>query len=412
MRKSFKLSTAFVLLLLGLLSCEKSFEPVTTLADSESISISEAKAWFEGIPKNARTAGEEINSQVYWKLAFETKPDKKKENSVVIVPISHGKKGRAYGYKQLWIYKGKDKQNAMRVVEFVDDKDIPREELGKYSFKNFTGAMVVRNWDDEILGAFRWKEGKKATVLKLESVTVDGKQQNLKSSKNGRITGCEFTMNTWGQYVTVNGVEIDRWTEYDGDWNCSWEDLYGWDQAPPGADGGYWSGGGGGGGDSGSVGTFVLSNEDQNKYPKFTQIVKDLYNFVKNNSQVMNALKQWSGLSESQILDKIRFGYGPAIIIKDMTGKYGYFNRYENPNVINIDASWVRGLEAVNDNSRREAIGFLLAVTILHEFVHQARAENGLDRNYEYGFAFENMAFGLIINESNAAEYSYILYQK
>lgn len=247
MQKLFSVRILTLLVLLGLASCEKNTEPLL-VAEKEDMTISEAKEWFEGVSKNARTTGEEMYSQVYWKLAFEAKPEKEKKNTVVIVPISHGKKGRAYGYKQLWIYKNKEKKNAMRVVEFVYDKDIPRKDLGKYSFKNFTGAMIVRNWEDDVLGAFRFIDGKKASILQLESITVDGKLVYKKSGKNGRMAGCWYYEGS-GWYVTVNGVEIYRYYEQPAGWQCSWEDLYGWDQAPPGDGDSYWSGGGSGGGD-------------------------------------------------------------------------------------------------------------------------------------------------------------------
>jgi len=159
-------------------------------------------------------------------------------------------------------------------------------------------------------------------------------------------------------------------------------------------------------------GIFVMSTAHQSQYPRFTTMVKGLYDFVKNDTKVLNALKQWSGFNEATILEKMKFGKGPTIQIKHLDGNYGYFSKSENPNVINIDADWVRGLEQANLPSTQEATAFLLAVTALHEFVHQARSQNGLDRNYEYGVGFENSAFGLVINASNAANYSYRLYKK
>jgi hypothetical protein len=124
----------------------------------------------------------------------------------------------------------------------------------------------------------------------------------------------------------------------------------------------------------------------------------------------LNALKRWSGFSESQILEKIQFGHGP--IIKDMTCVFGYFSKAENPNAIFIDAGWVRGLEQANLTSTKQATAFLLAVTILHEFVHQARAANNLSKDYEYGEGFEIMSFGVVVKVYNAADYSYRFYQK
>ncbi|SFG60976.1 hypothetical protein [Pedobacter insulae] len=160
------------------------------------------------------------------------------------------------------------------------------------------------------------------------------------------------------------------------------------------------------------INQFILDFLSQKKYPKFTNLIKELKNNVQNDKKILDALKDWSGLTESKILEKLAFGEGPTIVVKDLTGRYGYFDRNENPNVINIDASWVRGLEAANLLSTRQATAFLLGVTVLHEFVHQARAANNLDRNYEYGNAFEKSAFGLVIHGENAGNYSYIFYGK
>jgi len=88
-----------------------------------------------------------------------------------------------------------------------------------------------------------------------------------------------------------------------------------------------------------NIGRFTMSNADQAAYPRFTDMVKNLHSFVQNDTKVMNSLKQWSGFSEKQILEKVQFGSGPLIIIKDMTGKFGYYSKAENPNAFFIDAS-------------------------------------------------------------------------
>ncbi|HWV73571.1 MAG TPA: hypothetical protein VN040_17740 [Pseudosphingobacterium sp.] len=160
---------------------------------------------------------------------------------------------------------------------------------------------------------------------------------------------------------------------------------------------------------------FVMKDIDQSKYPRFTTMVKGLKSFVQNDKKVMEALVKWSGFTEAEILSKIEFGKGPEIVIKDLgsSSKYGYFDAVENPNVVNINSSWVNGLEIANLTSTQEATAFLLGVTLLHEFVHQARAANNLDQHtYEYGLGFENIAFGVVINRNNAGKYSYRMYQK
>lgn len=158
---------------------------------------------------------------------------------------------------------------------------------------------------------------------------------------------------------------------------------------------------------------FELSISDQIEYPKFTELVKDLYRYIQRDRKVMEALILWSGYSEQQIKEKVKFKEGPMIVIKELNGAIGSFNHNISPDVINIDISWVRGLEQAYLTSTKQATAFLLAVTILHELVHQGRYANDLDRNtWEYGWGFEQSAFGMIIDRNNAGKYSYRLFKK
>lgn len=157
---------------------------------------------------------------------------------------------------------------------------------------------------------------------------------------------------------------------------------------------------------------FMLDPLYASQYPRFTDLVKKLSSYVQSDTKVMEALMMYSGLTQTQIQEKVKYGTGPTIRIVEMTGLYGYFSKLENPNVINISASYVRGLEQSNLTSTKQATSFLLSVIVLHEFVHQARASQGLDRTYEYGIGFENVAYGLHITAENAYQYSYRFYKK
>lgn len=181
--------------------------------------------------------------------------------------------------------------------------------------------------------------------------------------------------------------------------------------------GGGDEGGGGGGESQTNVGEnrFKMKLVDQQKYPRFTNMVKDLHSFVKNDIKVLDALKKWSGFSETEILEKVKFGQGPEIVIKELNNSdhYGYFDESEDPNIVNINASWARGLEQANLVETQQATGFILAVTILHEFVHLGRNANSLDQNtWEYGYGFEQSAFGTYITKNNAGKYAYRFYKK
>ncbi|WP_139368967.1 hypothetical protein [Elizabethkingia meningoseptica] len=187
----------------------------------------------------------------------------------------------------------------------------------------------------------------------------------------------------------------------------------------PGIDsgGGDGSGGGGGGGGDLDIETDVSPNfrmklSDQRKYLRFTEMVKGLKSYVQNNSNILESLVKISGLTKAQVLDKLTFGKGPSISIvsnlKDKNGNvvYGKFV-YKEPNSISINETYVSKLENASTNIDIEASTFLLAVTVLHEFVHYGN--NATDSfpagGKEAGKLFENEVYGVVITEENATDY-------
>ncbi|WP_164490252.1 hypothetical protein [Runella sp. SP2] len=76
--------------------------------------------------------------------------------------------------------------------------------------------------------------------------------------------------------------------------------------------------------------------------------------------------------------------------------------------VIEIQDSFVRGLETANLESTKQATAFLLAVALLHEVVHYGNAILGKQEPGElWAYSFENEAFGAHITKQNASQYVY-----
>ena len=149
---------------------------------------------------------------------------------------------------------------------------------------------------------------------------------------------------------------------------------------------------------------FELNDKDKKTYPKFSQLVQDLRSYVKKNKNVMAALLDYSGLSKEEILKYLEYDNGPQINVVEMNGRYGYFDGSEDVNAINVDKSWVLGYEKAQLNSTKQSTGFVLAATLLHEFVHLSRNSKHLSEGiYDYGYGFEKRAFGgNIIDKENA----------
>lgn len=140
-------------------------------------------------------------------------------------------------------------------------------------------------------------------------------------------------------------------------------------------------------------------------YPRFTNMVKNLKTFVKENPKVLTALQTYSGFTKQQIMDHLTFGKGPLIKVVELQDVFATYNGTKMPEILQIRASYVRGLEQSQLQTTKEATAFLLAVTILHEFVHYGTTHNNISEGvYDFGFGFERDAFNVIVNEKNAGK--------
>jgi len=148
---------------------------------------------------------------------------------------------------------------------------------------------------------------------------------------------------------------------------------------------------------------FPLNNNYATLYPRFTEMVMNLKTFVKENPKVMDALQKYSGLTKTQILDHLSFGQGPIINIVEMEGRIGQFKKENDNKTLEIRASYIRGLEQAVLQSTKEGTAFLLAVTILHEYVHYGNFTGKRSEGaYDFGFGFERDAFNVIVEYFNA----------
>lgn len=180
-----------------------------------------------------------------------------------------------------------------------------------------------------------------------------------------------------------------------------------------------------------SLGTFRMKVSDISKYPRFASLVKELRSYVENNNEIMNSLSSLTGYSRGEILNSLTWNSGPEIKIEDFATEFGklgsetrrivgQFKRGADPNSIYMNANWVRGLESANLEETKKATAFLLGVAMLHEFVHLSRFKNELPRNLcnnpsdyncEAGWYFNTAAFGTLITDQNASQYSYIFFR-
>jgi hypothetical protein len=193
---------------------------------------------------------------VHWEYAFEhTFKNNKSEQNLIVVPISHIFEKDYKGLKHLWIYKNRNGENTMRVVEYQFD-DLKKNKDN--SLKKFTGVMMVKDFENNSIGGFVFKNNKIVGAISEPSKNNNLKNGKVKGSSCGEVTNCSW--------VTVGGGYDDSnyntyWSCYT-DYQCFWIETF--DAAYEGSDSGnpwlpnYNEGGGGSSGNN--FGEFETTN--------------------------------------------------------------------------------------------------------------------------------------------------------
>lgn len=156
----------------------------------------------------------------------------------------------------------------------------------------------------------------------------------------------------------------------------------------------------------------------ENIYPELTEYLKNELPKIANNQTIVNAIHDITETPKEIIREALRWGNGPEIWISDLDGeKYGAYRGHLYPadkNKLFLDEGLVNDIENLeNSQEFRNEMGFLIAVTILHEYVHLG--DNIFGDNYwgtlfdeswdledEAGLIFEETVFGQHVWKSNA----------
>lgn len=144
----------------------------------------------------------------------------------------------------------------------------------------------------------------------------------------------------------------------------------------------------------------IIDLSELTPYPAFKSIVEDLPAFLTQNPEVMRSLSRYTGFSTNKIMQLLQPGKGPKIeLVSNLVGSQGQeaFGQYDRDSKkLRIKKELVVGLEKVQSPSRYRALGMLLAIVTLHEFVHYGRDVNKLTSRipmngttYEAGLIFE-----------------------
>ena len=146
-----------------------------------------------------------------------------------------------------------------------------------------------------------------------------------------------------------------------------------------------------------------MSHADKHTYPQFTYYVKKDIPKLLSNAHVLHSLARIGGINRTTIGNALRWGSGPMIKITPLVGAYGEFTPNVHSNEIRINQSTVRDFEAGRGRCTARAGGvYLVGVALLHELVHWADDQDGVDRPGEEGAEFERAIYGGVIPSASS----------
>jgi len=130
-------------------------------------------------------------------------------------------------------------------------------------------------------------------------------------------------------------------------------------------------------------GRFEMDSKQAKLYQRLSNYIKNDIQAIGNNSRIVNALKKYGELTKTQIQNDLEWNNGPKVIIATVDGNGKpmgrSIGRYIGGNKLYLNEKYVKELETAK-GSRREALLFRLAQTLLHEYVHYGDAQDGIEQ--------------------------------
>ena len=326
------------------------------------------------------------------------------QDNKTTIPLS--KNGKIRGRQRLLLTfdNGKIRET---IIEYIPSDDF----MGDIKDIN-SGNFKSKQFDGKITFQYPKKETKIVWYLS-KGIVVKKAKSSSKKNKSSTASRYVPVYSCTGYTICVgNGAEEyceDRTT-------CAWEDVWEEDNPENGVPpedpydcavypSAPWCNDGGGYGGGDSVGTpspvfkYPLGSNYETEYPKFTNIVKNIAGNIFLNSKLLETLRHYTGLTGTEIYEKLQYGQGPTVIIKQLNNSFGYHNPFTN--TIEIDIDYVQNLENATGSSA-ELLKLMLSITLLHEFVHWT---DGLFFNYsqENGNNWEIATYGFVVNMGNVS---------
>tara|TARA_R110002051_G_scaffold73135_2_gene132720 strand:- start:16990 stop:18435 length:1446 start_codon:yes stop_codon:yes gene_type:complete len=167
---------------------------------------------------------------------------------------------------------------------------------------------------------------------------------------------------------------------------------------------------------------YPLTSNYANTYPKLTEFLKVELPKIIDNTKVIDAINDLTDVPKETIKESLKWGKGPEVRIEQLHGdgdnaKLGSYRGHVVPelkNVLFLDIDLVNSFENSTNTEFSDAMAFLIAVTILHEYTHlgdnlfgnnywgNTWVESGFNNENEAGILFEEMVFDERVEISNA----------
>jgi len=325
-------------------------------------------------------------------------------------------------FDRLLIYKNKSTgETSQRIVRYIPDYeylkrhnfDISRNQINRLD-SDFTGYLEYSDWDGKAQFMLYFVNGKlfKKRTYNYNRVASAGKSPGVSGQKQMSLGGPKNTISTTycQGYVDVHVTTVcyyadpegftevcDTYEEYSNYQEICWEepDLTGdpcidygqCDDTPPTPAPDP---------NQAHAASIDMMLELRLQYPVVANVVDGLYDKVKNNERLMDAIKQYSHLSQNQILSGLISGEGPKLVVADLPYSSGQYDKQTN--TITIDKDVADNSHFISTNYAT-ALELFITACILHEYIHYGENTTQIFTPYtgsqdDPGYQFENSYWG------------------
>ena len=355
--------------------------------------VSQVKFWHDSVISNKVPGGNSENNiksfsqgpddisppSINWELAYKNFDSANKKS--ITIPLSLNTVNGEF--LQLVIMKYKDSIGGI-IIKSLPDNSYLVNSYRINDYLDYSGSVSIFSMKGKYIKNVNIKTG----AIQSHSTKIINKTGIKINSDDGSDNFCQDAPCNLADFILSPGYRYMSFGNFASDWFI-----------PFGFDGYGYSG------LNNDDYQFPLNSDYAQKYPKFTQLIKNIYQNSRNTPHILDWLKAYSHMDNEQIFKALEFNKGPTIVIKDVNAapyngpsRYAYFDS-KQPDIINVDIKTINNFEINTNFARNQAFITFLAGVILHESVHYGNNLNKFSefkdgKFYDYGDGFEISAYG------------------